>query len=487
MMKKKLFSLAVTLVMALSLAVPAMAADVDSQLSGEGSVTLKGTTAGKTYEFYRVFDLSYAGSAADDDLVVSYTINNAWTNFFADGGAGAGYIVDENTGNLSSIIVNGETKYINITEGSAAAFAEDALDYAASIDEVYTLNATEETMKVTGLPLGYYLIYPVGATQVLEGYASICSLTNTVPDAEANVKADTPEIDKTVNDPEVEIGQVVEYTITGQVPSTEGYESYTYKVTDTMSAGLTFNQDVTVKFGETVISTESLIVYEGNGFVLTFDMTKYQQYKFQDITITYTATVNDEAVVTMGNDYKLEYGNDPEDLDTYEPEGPVNVYTCKVTIDKYDGTTEDKLDGAKFVLYKMQGDNKLYYKYTAATEQDEAKVEWVSNIDDATVVVTDENGDAEFVGIQSGTYYVHETEAPAGYNLATEDQEVIVSANDSGIAQATAEARIANNTGAILPGTGGMGTTIFYVVGGTLVVAAAVLLITKKRMHNVED
>ena len=135
----------------------------------------------------------------------------------------------------------------------------------------------------------------------------------------------------------------------------------------------------------------------------------------------------------------------------------------------------------------MQGDNKLYYKYTAATGQDEAKVEWVSNIGDATVVVTDENGDAAFVGIQSGTYYVHETEAPAGYNLATEDEAVTVSANDSGTAQATAEAHIANNTGAILPGTGGMGTTIFYVVGGTLVVAAAVLLITKKRMHNVED
>lgn len=480
---KKLLSLVLVLVLALALAIPGFAAEVNSGKGGTGSVTLNGTVAGKSYEFYRVFDLTYSGTG--EDVNVSYTINSDWATFFS--GAGAQYISETNTGNLSSIIINGETKYINITETNKAAFAEDALDYVLTNDKtgVYTLEASETTMKVTGLPLGYYLIYPVGASQVKDDYASICSLTNTTPDAEANVKSESPDINKTVNDSEVEVGQTVTYTLTGQVPSTEGYESYTYKVTDQMSAGLTFNKNVTVKFGDSTIEIDGLIDYDSkaNGFVLTFDMVDYQDYKFQDITITYTATVNENAAVENSNDYELGYG-DPDDDLIIVPKEPVKVYTCKVVIDKYDGADTSKatkLPNAKFVLYKMDNDAKKYYKYENNT------VSWVDSVSEATVVTTDSNGAAEFKGIQSATYYVHETEAPAGYNLATEDQEVIVKANGTdGVAHATGTAQVENNSGAVLPGTGGMGTTIFYTLGGVLVVGAAILLVTKKRVHDVE-
>ena len=480
---KKLVALTVALILALALAAPTFAANVDSTLAGAGSVELNGTISGKSYEFYRVFDLTYSGTG--EDVNVSYTINSDWTAFFS--GDGVQYISDTNTGNLSSIIIGGATKYINITESNKASFAEDALNYvvAGNKTAVYTLEASDTIMKVTGLPLGYYLIYPVGASQVKEGYASICSLTNTTPDAEATVKSDSPDINKTVSDSEVEIGQTVTYTLTGQVPSTEGYQEYTYQVTDQMSDGLTFNKNVTVKFGENPITIDGMIDYDikANGFVLTFDMTQYQEYKFQKITITYTATVNENAAVENSNDYELGYG-DPADGLTKVPKDPVKVYTCKVVIDKYDGadsTKATKLPNAKFVLYKMDNSAKKYYKY------ENNVVTWVDTEDNATVVTTDPNGAAEFKGIQSGTYYVHETEAPAGYNLATQDQVVIVKANGTdGVAQATATAQVENNSGAVLPGTGGIGTTIFYTLGGLLVVGAAVLLVTKKRVHDME-
>ena len=482
----KLFAMALALIMVMALTVPAFAAEpateVASNLGGEGSVTMTETINGKTYEFYRVFDLTYSGTG--EDVNVSYTINSDWTAFFS--GDGASYITGTYAEGLSSIIVDGTTKYINITD--PAAFAEDALNYvlAQGKTAVYTLTATADAMKVTGLPLGYYLIYPVGASEIKESYASVCSLTNTTPDATTVVKSDYPTIDKAVSDSEVEIGQVLTYTITGQVPSTEGYTEYTYKVTDHMSEGLTFNKDVAVKFGENNIDIASLIDYDtqDNGFVLTFDMTDYQTYKFQTITITYTATVNENAKVEETNDYELGYG-DPDELVTYKPDQPVKVYTCKVVIDKYDGADETKatkLSGAKFVLYKMENDAKKYYSYNEGTNV----VSWVDSEDDATVVTTDESGAARFIGIQSGTYYVHETEAPKGYNIATEDTMVTVSANSTSTATATATAEVENNTGTELPSTGGMGTTLFYTIGGLLVVAAGVLLVTKKRMHDME-
>lgn len=488
----KLFAMALALIMVMALTVPAFAAEVDSNLDGTGSVELSGTVSGKDYEFYRVFDLTYSGTG--DDVNVSYTINSAWVSFF--NGAGAKYISDTNTGDLSSIIINGETKYIAITD--AAAFAEDALAYAMTAAPVYTLTATETSMKVTGLPLGYYLIYPVGATEILEGNASICSLTNTLPDAEVAVKSDYPDVDKTVadSDYEVEIGQTVPYVITGQVPSTEGYEHYYYQVSDYMDTGLLFNENVVLKINGVEIPTTgntnvTLKYYDAddttapiaheNGFVLRIDMSAYQeQYKFKTFTIEYSATVTEDAVVTMGNHYELTGGPNPDDF--FEPveKPPVNVYTCKVVIDKYDGTTNEKLADAKFVLYKMEGDAKKYYKY------ENNAVSWVDSEDDATVMTTGPDGAAEFIGIQSGTYYVHETEAPKGYNMATKDAEVVVSANSESVDFATGLAEVPNNAGAVLPGTGGIGTTLFYTIGGVLVVCAGVLLVTKKRMNNME-
>ena len=165
-------------------------------------------------------------------------------------------------------------------------------------------------------------------------------------------------------------------------------------------------------------------------------------------------------------------------------------------------TTETHLSGAKFVLYKTVDSKNLYYFYNETTD----KVEWVTLADDAvaaaitnktiTEVTTDSNGAAKFQGLDTGTYYLHETEAPAGYNLLKGDVTVDITATYGDNGQITSSSatstdngqyqqtqKIENKAGATLPSTGGMGTTLFYVAGAGLVLVAVVLLITRKRMN----
>ena len=119
----------------------------------------------------------------------------------------------------------------------------------------------------------------------------------------------------------------------------------------------------------------------------------------------------------------------------------------------------------------------------------EAKVEWVSAEADATHVTTDDNGAAKFDGLKAGTYYLVETKAPTGYNLLNKPVEVTVTKGVESdtthlLEKVNAAAPVANYTGTVLPSTGGIGTTIFYVVGGLLVAGAGIVLITKKRMKK---
>ena len=228
----------------------------------------------------------------------------------------------------------------------------------------------------------------------------------------------------------------------------------------------------------------------------------------KNIVITYSAIINENALKTNveTNKVDLEYSNNPNN-DTSKgktPEKVVYVYDFDIVIDKYtgDATTGTRLEGAKFVLYKTVDGKNLYYFYDETAKE----VKWVELADAAAVaaaiqaktiteVTTDKTGAASFKGLDTGTYYLHETEAPAGYNLLKEDVKVTITAtyNDNGTI-ATSSATSSNNgqyqqtqpvlnkAGALLPSTGGMGTTIFYVLGSILVIGAVVLLVTKKRM-----
>ena len=212
------------------------------------------------------------------------------------------------------------------------------------------------------------------------------------------------------------------------------------------------------------------------------------------IEVIYTATINENAVAKIStNKANLTYSNDPTD-DSKKgniPSEDVKVYTSKIAIEKVEKLAEGatatpkKLEGAEFVLYKEETIENTkttkYYKWNAA----EKKVEWVTDMKDADVKKTDEYGEASFDGLANGTYYLVETKAPAGYNQLTAPVTITVNGGTTETALTVTE-RVENQAGTLLPSTGGMGTTIFYVLGFVLVVGAGVLLVTKKRMSQGE-
>ncbi|MGI6264222.1 MAG: isopeptide-forming domain-containing fimbrial protein, partial [Acutalibacteraceae bacterium] len=246
--------LSVVLAVLLLTAVGAMAVAAEN----DGSITIRDTVQGKNYDLYKVFDLTYDGDS------VAYTIADGWQDFFAAGGAGAAYITDTDSGDLNAIVVNGRLRYINVTEDNVTDFAQAALAWAAEKPADRTAAGTGEDVTVTGLPLGYYLVYPRGASTHNEySTGSICSLTSTTPAATVRIKAAWPAIDKKIaqdggiSENTASIGDSVPYVITGEVPDMTGFTKYYYIVTDTLSKGLTYNGDLAVAINGVTLAADT--------------------------------------------------------------------------------------------------------------------------------------------------------------------------------------------------------------------------------------
>lgn len=522
---KKLTTVMMTLIMMLGLGVTAAAEGETTT----GTITIKGSEKDTVYNFYKIFALEGQDTTKPADNVydvVTYQFNDVWEAFFVgDTAPGKAYLVDTNSGNLNEIVVNGEKKYINITEGNVVAFTNAAMEYALTnnIDVDKTATGTGSDLEVTGLALGYYLMIPVDASKkTSESSGSVASLDSTMPNVDMKVKAKKPEIEKKDDKITVDVGETVTYTITGTVPNTAGYETYKYVIKDEMTDGLTFKKDVVIKIGTTDVTNKATIDYDtkANAFSADINVMELQDYVDQTITLTYTAVVNDNAVVKdqEKNKAHLEYGHNPDDLKkTTDIEE--EVYTAKVIINKYTGedaaAADKKLADAKFVLMNSEG---KFYKYTAASGENPAKVEWVTvanapaadaaTITDAqakalaastaiTIKETDAQGAAEFPGIKDGTYKLIEVEAPEGYNRKDTPVPVTITGTDADTAEGKTEnvadaansfdahvngtANIENKAGTELPSTGGIGTTMFYVIGGALVIGAGVVLAARKK------
>ena len=447
---KKIFSLTLTLILSFF-----MINKVSAQTNG--TIKITGTTEEKTYEIYKIFDLTYSGEK------VSYTIASEWNEFFNEDGLGEDYIISENSGELNPITIGNQTKYINITEDNKKEFTEDALTYIAtknlSATKTQTTLKGTTSLEFTQLELGYYLVYPKGASDIKPGETTVCSLNSTVPSAEVRVKATYPKIEKTANDDSVNAGQLVEFKIKGQVPTTTGYTTkYIYKITDTWHGGLEIPTEkqfaFKVTFGGKEIDVKPTYTYaqDGttvNGFTLEFNMLNYQtqEYKGKEIIVTYNLRVTKDAIkVLTKNSATLTYSNNPKNHEEVEITPPIEVklYSSEVIIDKYDGndtTKATKLPGAKFVLTKKTSDDKvLYYSATdiegnlitstedlnISTTANVELVVWTEDYSKATILTTDSNGKAEFKGIENGDYELVEVEAPAGYNKLATSQPVKV-------------------------------------------------------------
>lgn len=451
---RKLTCVMVALVLMLALCVTAFAA-------GTGSITVDNPSNGVTYTAYKIFDVVYN----TDKNAYSYTIalnpKSPWYDVVAtyDGVT----LTPAATGDVSIV-----TKNDNFSAAEFSNLLRTNITGKSGID----LNAADGKATASGLDLGYYLV--VGANEAL------ANLTTTNPDVIIHDKNDVP-FDKVDDKESVEVGEVVNYTITGKVPDTTGFTEYIYSITDKMSEGLTFNKDVKVEVGGEELATDMYeLSYPESGvdFQLTIYVMDIQDKVSQPIVVKYTATVNENAIAKISeNDAKLVYSNNPTDSKKHgELTDKETVYSAKIVIDKYDANVADKskkLIDAEFVLKNSEG---KFYKYDTSAD----KVVWVDTQEAADVFVTNFNGVAEVRGLKDGTYTLIETKAPAGYNLLSKAIEVVIAGSNSDATTLTYKVDVGNSTGSLLPGTGGIGTRIFYIAGAALLLGAVVVLLVKK-------
>ena len=465
---KKFASLLLVMVMVFAMTTTAFAAE------DKGTIIVDNPVADQTYTAYKIFDVTYSGSN------YSYTIKTT-SEWYSTVQTYAG--TEGNGLTLTGVAGDKTTFVVSTTDAfSAPAFA-NALKAAMSGKTGTTLTADGTTVKATNMDLGYYFVTSTNG--------ALCNLTTTDPTVTIHDKNDIP-FNKVDDKESVDVGEIVTYTITGKVPDYTGFTTYTYLITDTMSEGLTFQKNVNVTVGGTDVTSACTITYDkdnnANKFTVSIPVKSYTIGA--EIKVTYTAVVNENAVAKIENNAAtLTYSNDPIDTSktTTTPEDRETVYSAKVVINKYvKDSNNEKLAGAKFVLYKeVKTDDsdtttKYYYKWNDTAK----KVEWTTSKADATVKTTDANGAAAFDGLKDGTYYLEEVKAPAGYNLLKDPAEVVVNGASANPSSLTVTGNIENSSGAELPETGGMGTTIFYVLGSVLILAAVVLLVTRKRMSS---
>lgn len=497
---KKLVSLCLTLAMVVTMAIGALAT------SQNGTITVENPQKDQTYTAYKIFDVVYN----EAKTAYSYTISedSAWFEVVASKNATTGDVTSNITG-LTFQKAYSEDTYV-VMKGDNFSAASFANTLKASINNKVGIPLTVSNNKATAtdLELGYYF--------VTSKTGALCNLITTNPTVTIYDKNDVP-FDKVDDKESVEVGESVNYTITGKVPDTTGFEEYKYQITDKMSTGLTFNED-SIRIW--ISDDDELVTEATEGKTVDTQLNNQYYTKIEDSTvdfnvsfnvidmnnadpslvgkyifITYNATVNENAVAKIEKNHAtLTYSNDPTDkTKTKTMEDEETVYSAKIVIDKYANGDEDKkLSGASFVLYKEVEGGKKYYKYTKATETTGAKVEWVDAETNggipstATEYTTNDSGAATFEGLKDGTYYLVETKAPDGYNLLAEPVTVTINGKDNKDvpveANLTVTKPVENNTGSLLPSTGGMGTTMLYIIGGILVVGAGVLLVTKKRM-----
>ena len=588
---KKLVSrfMAVLMAMTMILSMSMTAFAADAADAPKGTLTVNNTVEGKTLDLYQIFTATKSGEN------VAYTLNSAYEGFFKNNTRIPGS--ESLTGEaLSEAAYNYVKEQVGANGEAATAktFAKDVLgwilDSKNHITATKTVNTTATSTVVSDLAYGYYLVYPKGATDTStapgnQTYTSAASLVSITADtATIIMKSNYPTVDKKIipaqsgsgitvgaivdaswdgshqmelddeNNPEdtiaphsesdekkagdFGIGDTVTYQLTSKVPDMTGYNSYTFKFSDTLSKGLDLKEVLSVKVGNTTLTAKKSGT---NTYALAYDQAKrtltvtlndfynsYKNHTGETITVVYTATLNKDAVIGMNpntNKAVVEYSNDPTTggTGTSEP-SIVDVHTFDFTIYKYylkdQNNKEDKtaLAKAEFELYKGNTEG------TAADEQ--AKVNIVdegegvyrqATADEAKAtgftsakIVSDADGKVLVKGLDAGTYYLRATKAPEGYNKLLSDIKVEIKANyDPKTGKLTSysvdytyngttttgkeikdtktspEVAVENKTGAQLPSTGSKGALMVTLAGIVLFgVLTASKAFGKKKAKN---
>lgn len=488
---KKIAAIMLSIMMVLGMASVVSASEAGSTAAtGNGTITINNAIPKQTYKIYRILELESYNTTTGN---YAYKATSAWKAFIEGNG-------------IQNVYVTINNDCVTWKEGAKAEdFAQKALKYAndnhLSFDKEEkapdaAAGETISTVTFSGLPLGYYLVdSSVGA---------LCSLDTTAKDAIIQEKNGVPSVEKKVQEDSTsawvdsntaDIGQTVNFqtTITAQ-PGAQNYVLH-----DKMDARLTFTGTVTVKKGDITLTNPNdySLITDGNTitddctFEIVFTQTFCDTLTTNDkIIVTYSATLNENAVpkTEYTNETWLKYGDGNDtNHDT------TTTKTFELPVFKYTGT-DTPLENAKFEL-KRAGEataialiKKIPVTGTTPTyEGDIYRVAKNGETGTVTEVTTPVSGKFKIEGLDAGTYYLTETEQPAGYNKLKDPVKVVIKEDGTitvGKDTTTVdEVKVLNNTGSLLPSTGGSGTTMIYILGAILVLGSSVVLITKKRMR----
>ena len=300
---------------------------------------------------------------------------------------------------------------------------------------------------------------------------------------EKNVTVPAPEKTQDTSSVTTGVGDTIHYTVKVQVK--DGATAY---VLHDVMTNLSYNNDATAKVERTNAEVQLNVTTTGltDGCAFEAEIVGEENLIGETIVITYSADITAAAITEdkVNNTATIHYGNGSTATST-----PVEYNLYNITVNKWAATNAEhpeenatKLDGAKFVLKNADNETINLFLVSAAVAADpDNNVEaqpavYRPALEGEKVEQYVEAGNAVIKGLKAGQYSLVEEVAPNGYNKLTAPKTVTIGVNESGIAD------VYNFTGAQLPSTGGIGTTIFYVGGGILIAAAGILLVTKKRM-----
>ena len=493
---KKLMAALLAVAMVCAMAIPAFAAGGAGATTGEGKITIDNAVIGHTYKIYRILNLQYNETAKS----FRYEKNNKW-----------GAFVDEQSDKLA-VDANGVVTW---KEGVSAekdgapikALAIAAGQYVKDQGTAFAADdskvAASSTVIFDNLPLGWYLVVSDLTSD------AICSIDTTAKQVTIKEKNGVPTVTKEVEYASGSLGQgndgnvgdTVNFQTTINV--TDG-DPTNYVLHDQMSKGLTFKENsIAVKVNDTLITNYTVEYTNTDKCTFEISFPNGTLHTNDTVVVTYSATINNDAVVgTTGNENEtwLKYGDNGETT-----HGKTKTYTWSFNIFKYFTDSNNGMQylaDVEFVLYRKDNTaNKTEY---AQFNSNNKLTGWTEAENEATKLKTNATSTVAVEGLDAGTYFLKEITTPGGFNGLTSDVEVKITSscniltgatyaveykmvNEEGFTDTDEQEKVVpieNKRGTTLPGTGGIGTTLFYVIGGGLMVAAAILLITKKRMEN---
>lgn len=547
---------------ALCLAVGMILTAASTALAAGGQLVVHGNKefVGKSVTAIRMFSATYQDGTTgtpgqiDDSDTISYTLEGAWEGLFALDSTDPAKINVSGYGAAGDTLAEKAYDYVlNLGRDTPALieFAKQAATYAKTKNLAaqtagtpplaYSATATADadgegaTATFETMEVGYYLVLPqTGSTSATRKTDAMLVNVPSAKSVDLNMKSEYPTVTKEASDTDngtygenttAQIGDTVYFKLTSKVPDMTAYATYTFQFKDTLSTGLTFDADsVVVKVGDatlgsgtdyTVTPTEDTA-----GANVTIDLSNSieDQTPGAEIVVTYEATLNEHAAIgatANGNSATVEYSNDPSAETTgHSLPDITETYTYAIAVHKYaTGDDTGHLAGATFILSKEQTleGTQTAPNYDGVTNAiklvGSGNTYRVAKADEVGVTYFTTNGTDNITinGLEAGTYYLHEVDAPDGYNKLTEPVKVEIKVTgeggadpapsyaapvyvisigeEAGTSSTNNVVGIENKSGTMLPETGGIGT-IGLTVAGVAVVLLGIFLPRRKKKNG---